>query len=421
MFVDELNLKFKAGDGGPGIISFRKEKFIPFGGPDGGNGGNGGNIIIRADGKLESLSHLVKLGVLKADNGRPGEGGKRHGRNGTDLVVKVPTGTMVEKNGKAIGELDIDGKELIIGHGGRGGMGNAVFASAINRTPRIAQKGEAGEEGALHLDTILPADIGIIGMPNSGKSTLLQRLTGVQAKIADYPFTTAEVIRGVYQRGRKSYLVIETPGIIEGSSAGKGLGLHFLKHLKKAAVLIHLVDGTAADVAGDIEKVNRELALHGSGLPEKPRVLAINKLDIPEAKNAIEKIRSEPGPGRLLGAHFISALTGQGLESLMEAALKSGERQVPVLPEAEERTIISLLPGEKSQNVVYRKKGVLVVESPELEEVLDRTDIFNQDAQSYLKRQFVRTGVTRLLKKEGVKVGDRVRCGGVEWEWQWPL
>ncbi len=420
MFIDEINVKFKAGDGGPGTVSFRKEKFIPYGGPDGGNGGNGGNVIIRADARLENLSHLVKTGMLKAEKGRPGAGSKKHGRNGPDLVVKVPVGSLVEKNAETEIELDSDGREAVIARGGRGGMGNAVFATAVNRTPRIAQKGEEGEEGMLRLQVSLPCDIGIIGLPNSGKSTLLNRLTGIQVKIAEYPFTTREVVRGVLERGPRSYLVTETPGIIEGSHSGKGLGLGFLRHLKKAKVLIHLVDGTSPDVEVDIVKVNRELEFYDSQVAAKPQLVAVNKIDLPEVRGRVEEIRKKVRGVRSEGMYFISAFSGDGLENLIEAAVKTAEKYQPVQNEPAEECIV-LFPEEKTRNTIYRKKDVVVIESPEIEEILKRMDILNQDAQSYMKRQFVRTGVARLLKKEGVKVGDRVRCGGVEWEWRWSL
>ncbi len=420
MFIDEIKVKFKAGDGGPGTVSFRKEKYIPYGGPDGGNGGNGGKVVIVADEKLENLAHLVKTGILKAENGRPGSGSKKHGHDGKDMVVPVPVGTLVRKNEEAEVELDAPGKELVVGQGGRGGMGNAAFASAVNRTPRVAQKGEEGEEGSLHLQASLACDIGIVGAPSSGRSTLLNRLTGVQVKIADYPFTTREVIRGVLERGGKTFLVTETPGIMEGSHAGRGLGLGFLRHIHKARVLIHLVDGSAPDILRQVQIVDRELEAHDSRLVQKPRLLAINKIDLPEVRGRIdavkEQLRQRPEP-----VFFISARDGEGLEKLVEAALRIvGGPQPEAAGGAEEERII-LLPGDEGRNSVYRKKNVWVIESPDLEEVLKRTDIHNQDAQAYLKRQFMRIGVIRLIKKEGVQVGERVRCGGVEWEWQWPL
>ncbi|MBI4331432.1 MAG: Obg family GTPase CgtA, partial [Chloroflexi bacterium] len=296
--------------------------------------------------------------------------------------------------------------------------------SLVTGAQELAQQGQAGEEGTLTLEMALAPDIAIIGMPNSGKSTLLHRLTGVQARIADYAFTTKEVIKGIYEREGKTYLVIETPGIVEGAHTGKGLGLAFARHLRKARVLVHLVDGSSPDAAGDIERVRRELAAHDPGLLDKPEVVAINRIDLPEVRNAREGIRDRVGHrrGSLI---FISALTGEGLEGLMDAVVKLADLVGPtgaaVEAATEEPATIVLLPEGKRPNVVYRKKGVVVIEAPELEEVLKRTDILHEDAQAYMKRQFHRTGVARLLRKEGVKIGDRVRCGGVEWEWQWPL
>lgn len=401
-------------------MSFRKEKFIPYGGPDGGNGGNGGNVIIRAESRLETLSNLVKVSLLKADNGRPGEGAKRHGRNGPDLVVKVPVGTVVMKNDVEEVCLDIDGKEFVAGRGGRGGMGNAVFATALNRVPRIAQKGQEGEEGSLSLEMYLPCDVGIVGMPNAGKSVLLHRLTGVQVKVAEYPFTTREVISGVYARGKNSLFVVEVPGLIEGSAAGKGLGAHFLKHLKNASALIHLVDGNSGDVFADVKTVNRELATYDKRLAEKSQVVAVTKTDLPEVKDRIVEIKKEFRRHRKVMPHFISALSGEGIENLLDTVLSLPAPAETAEEPPEEEAVINLL-AEQKRPAVYRRKGVVIIESPELEDVIKRTDIFNRDAYTYMKHQFARSGVMKLLKKERVQLGERVRCGEVEWTWQWPL
>lgn len=418
MFVRRIRLKFKAGNGGNGAISFRREKYVPFGGPDGGDGGKGGNVVIRTERKLDSLGHIKNMKALKAQDGQPGKGGKRHGHNGADLVIKVPVGTSVQKGGGAKVTLDREGDQIVVGLGGRGGWGNARFATAENRAPRIAQKGQEGEEGEVLLELSLPADIAIIGMPNTGKSSLLNWLTGARAKVAEYPFTTKEVVRGVYNKGDRPYIIMELPAIIEHSHQGKGLGLEFLRHLEKAKVIVHLVDGTAEDIMGNVDKVNKEIFLFKPEIMKKHQLLAINKMDRPEVREHVQSIKNQL-VGRMGKCYVISALTGEGVEDLIDEAIKLIELQTEDVGNRD--SLILLTPKEKSRNSVYRKNDVFVIEAPALQDMIERTDMASRDAQAYMRQQFARAGILKLLKREGVKPGERVRCGKVEWDWQWPL
>lgn len=420
MLIDQLDIRYKAGNGGNGIVSFRKEKFIPFGGPSGGDGGNGGNVIVRASGRFDSLAHIKEMRAAKGENGEPGGSSKKHGRSGADLVLYVPLGTMVERAGVDSVHLDTEDAEVVVGKGGKGGYGNVRFTTAENRAPRVAQAGQRGEEGVLRLRTSLQCDFAIIGMPNSGKSTLLNCLTAAKAKVADYPFTTREVTRGVYERVNRAFVLLEIPAIVEGAHVGKGLGLDFLRHLQKARVVIHLVDRTADDVLGNVEKVNRELSFFDPALAAKPQVVAVNKCDLPEVKERLGAIKSQL-KGMRAEVRFISAATGDGIDDLMASAIRTLEAgETKEAGEVEKATII-LRPKQRPKATVYRKGSVVVIEGRELEDVFERTDISNRDAQAFLRRLLVRAGVLRLLKKEGVEIGERVRCGKVEWEWQWPL
>lgn len=422
MFIDQVDITYRAGNGGNGTVSFRKEKFIPFGGPGGGDGGKGGNVIVRASGRYESLAHLKEIRTAKAENGEQGGGSKKHGRNGTDIILYVPLSTVVERQGLEDVHLDTEDAEIVIGRGGKGGYGNARFATAENQAPRIAQKGQQGEEGTLRLRTSLKCDFAIIGMPNSGKSTLLNRLTRANAKVAEYPFTTQEIVRGVWEKGNRTFVIQEMPAIVEGSHRGKGLGLDFLRHLEKSKVVIHLVDGTAGDIPGNIETVIGELRLFDPELAARTQIIAVNKCDLPQVrarladiKSAVKKMNAE--------VRFISGASGEGVEELTTAAIRildAREAKQEGEVGSKETTIILRL-EEKHRPRVYRKGAVFIIEGRNVEDIIERTDISNRDAEVFLRQFLARSGVLRLLKKEGINMGDRVRCGKVEWEWQWPL
>lgn len=319
VFVDLARIHVKAGDGGRGIVSFRREKYVPRGGPDGGDGGKGGDVILVGDRNLRTLLDFRYNRHFRAENGREGRGGRQTGRSGRPLYIKVPLGTVVydDITGEKLGEILYHGQKLLVARGGRGGRGNARFATPENRAPRYAEPGEPGEERHLRLELKLLADVGIVGFPNAGKSTLLRTLTGAEARVADYPFTTLVPNLGMVQDSEEflRFAVVDIPGIIEGAHLGKGLGLDFLRHIERTRILLFLLDGTAGDLEGQYRKLKAELAAYNPDLLDRPRVVAINKVDL-------LKERPPFNPGEEAPVHWISALTGEGVPELLETLKK---------------------------------------------------------------------------------------------------
>lgn len=323
---DRAEIEVKAGDGGDGVVSFRHEKFVPFGGPDGGDGGDGGDVIVRADRSVTSLKFFRQKRRFKAASGGNGGGKKKHGRNGEDVVIGVPVGTVVSyklqiAGDSLIADLEKPGQEVVVAKGGRGGLGNTRFATSTNQAPQIAEKGEAGEEHSILLELKLIADVGLIGYPNVGKSTLLAAVSAAKPRIASYPFTTREPVLGVVEVGQQSFVLAEIPGLIDDAHLGKGLGHDFLRHIARTKVLIHLVDGGSASPAEDMAKVNTELSLFDSALASKPQLVAVNKIDLPPVRARLDEIKQ--GLAAVgTKAFLVSAASGEGLPGLMEAAMK---------------------------------------------------------------------------------------------------
>ena len=300
-------------------MSFRREKFIPRGGPDGGDGGDGGNVYLVADSSLTTFFHLRPRKWYCAQNGEHGKGKKQHGKRGEDLYIRVPVGTVVyvrdEEGDHFLADLANEGDTVLVAKGGRGGRGNAHFATPTRQAPHFAERGKPGERRHLILDLKLLAHVGIIGRPNAGKSTLLRSISRAKPKVADYPFTTKEPILGVVERGYKSFIFAEIPGLVEGAHEGRGLGHDFLRHIERTRALIHLIDGASADPLRDLEEVNEELRLFNPDLAAKPQVIAVNKIDIPEVRERIPELR---GKFKDKEVFFISALTREGISELLE-------------------------------------------------------------------------------------------------------
>lgn len=322
---DRVEITVRSGDGGAGAVSFRREKFVPFGGPDGGDGGNGGNVSIVADPSIESLRMLKRKRVYRAGKGENGKGNKKHGKNGEDLVLRVPVGTIVLDRGRGdealIADCEQPGQQAVVARGGRGGLGNTHFASPTNQAPQIAQKGEAGEERSLVLEMRLIADVGVIGFPNVGKSTLLAAVSAAKPKIASYPFTTLEPVLGVVEVGQKSFVIAEIPGLIEGAHLGRGLGHGFLRHIMRTKILIHLIDGASASPVEDMGQVNAELGLFDPALAQKPQLVVVNKIDLAEVQAQLAKLKADfsaVGTPVL----FISAAQGEGVAELIAETMK---------------------------------------------------------------------------------------------------
>jgi GTP-binding protein len=329
-FVDEVRIHVKAGDGGNGCVSFRRERFVPRGGPDGGDGGKGGDVILQADAQFSTLLDLTYPKKFLAQKGTHGKGKDQAGKSGKDLIIRVPVGTLVreDQGGEVLQDLLFDGQRFIVARGGRGGRGNARFATSTNRAPRRAERGEKGEERWLWLELKLLADVGIIGYPNVGKSTLLSKISSATPKIADYPFTTLVPNLGVVKREEyRSFVVADIPGLIEGASQGAGLGLTFLRHVERTRLLIHLLDiseGSSRNPVQDFQALNIELNAYHPSLYEKTQIVALNKIDIPSARErAVDFENQFEKMGYRL--FLISSKTGEGVEGLMEAVCQTLE------------------------------------------------------------------------------------------------
>jgi GTP-binding protein len=329
-FVDEVRIHVKAGDGGNGCVSFRREKFIPRGGPNGGDGGKGGDVILQADAQLTTLLDLTYPRQLRAQKGSHGKGKDQTGKNGKDLIIRVPVGTLVrdDQTQELLQDLLFDTQQFVVAEGGRGGRGNARFATSTQRAPRRAEKGEKGEERWLRLELKLLADIGVIGYPNVGKSTLLSRISSARPKIADYPFTTLVPNLGVVSReNRRPFIVADIPGLIEGASKGAGLGLTFLRHVERTRLLIHLLDVSeepSRDAVKDFHALNLELAAYDPSLQKKRQLVALNKIDLPSVRKKAMDIKDQcKKMGRRL--YLISGQTGEGVEELIEAVSRTFE------------------------------------------------------------------------------------------------
>jgi len=329
-FVDYVKIIVKAGDGGRGCVSFRREKYVPRGGPNGGDGGKGGHIILRAQRELNTLLDLRYQRLYKAKKGQHGMGKDMHGKDGDDLIIPVPVGTVVknEETGEVLGDLDTEGKELIAAKGGKGGLGNAHFATPTRQAPTYAQPGLEGEEKALIIELKLIADVGLIGLPNAGKSTLISVISAAKPKIADYPFTTLKPNLGVVKlENFRSFVVADIPGLIEGAHRGAGLGFQFLRHVERTSMLLHLVDiseMSSGDPVDNLTTINRELELHGSALTEKPQVVVATKLDVAD-KNKLDRL-SDYCKNSSTDFFAISAATGKGVKELIRSVSSRLER-----------------------------------------------------------------------------------------------
>jgi GTP-binding protein len=416
--IDRARIWVKGGDGGNGCVSFRREKFVPRGGPDGGNGGDGGNVYLVADPHMRTLYVVARRHRYEAGRGQHGKGKNMHGRRGEDVYVAVPVGTVVhrvEADGSLtyVGDLDRPGKMLLVARGGRGGLGNAAFVSPTRRAPRIAQRGEKGEEVELQLDLKLLADVGIVGLPNVGKSTLLAAITRARPKIAPYPFTTLEPHLGVATVDGGELVIADIPGLIEGAHEGKGLGLDFLRHIERTRLLVHLLDGTRPDVAADMDVVNRELALAPGNLACKEQVVAVNKVDLPEVRARIPAL-GEALRRRGVEPIFISAATGEGTRQLLEVVW---ERFRALAPPAQVAAGEALVATRGPRFRVAREDGGFRVDGRDPVALAHMMPLEDDEGRQEFWRRLARMGVVRALRRAGAKPGDPVRFGDVEVPW----
>jgi GTP-binding protein len=416
---DNVEIGVKAGKGGSGAVSFRREKFVPLGGPDGGDGGDGGSVVLQADESVTSLRHLVPRRLYKAAEGGRGAGSRKTGKRGADLVIRVPSGTIVsvinEEQREELADLETAGQTAVAARGGYGGWGNVHYKSSTEQAPAIAQDGRSGEEKALYLEMRLIADVGVIGFPNAGKSTLLAAASAARPKIASYPFTTLEPNLGVVSAGGETFVMADIPGLIEGASTGRGLGHDFLRHILRTRLLIHLIDGTASPV-DNLYKVNQELSLFDPDLARKEQIIAINKIDLPEVAQRLPEMKAELKEAGIR-AFFISAAQGEGVASLMEEAARMLKHIKAEKGTGAQAPIKVFRPQPRHPAQVEKVGDVFVIHAPSLERSVSRPGATEEDVISEIKRQLLRLGYSRALEKAGVKPGDRVRVGQREWEW----
>ncbi|MCH8919250.1 MAG: GTPase ObgE [Chloroflexi bacterium] len=414
--IDQVRIRVVGGSGGKGCVSFRREKFVPRGGPDGGDGGNGGSVIIVADGSVRTLREMGRKRVYKANPGRPGQGSDKHGRRGEDILVRVPEGTEVRDvdEDRLLGDLDEVGKTLVVARGGLGGRGNKWFARAVYRAPRIAQRGQDGEEREIQLDLKLLADVGVVGLPNAGKSTLLQAISAARPKVADYPFTTLEPALGVVDVGYERFVVADIPGLIEGAHEGAGLGLDFLRHVERTKVLVHMVDGSSPEPLADVDAVNRELSQYSEALANRPQLVVVNKIDLPDVEERIPELKVV-FDGRGITPLFLSAAERQGTDELMRRlverlAVKEEERP------PEEIAIIRPQPLGRRYNVRREGRGFRV-EGERVVTFAEMMPMGVEEGRQELWWRLGRWGVSGALRRAGARPGDRVRLGDLELEW----
>ena len=422
-FIDEAEITVVAGDGGNGCVSFRREKFNPRGGPDGGDGGDGGNVYLVADPHIHTLLDYTYRRTFKAERGKHGSSANKTGARGKDIVIPVPVGTQVydADTGELLADLTVPGQRLLAARGGKGGRGNAAFATATRRTPRYAERGLPGERRRLRLVLKLIADVGLIGLPNAGKSTLLSRVSAARPKIAAYPFTTLTPNLGVVRVGDETFVVADLPGLIEGAHEGVGLGDRFLRHAERTRLLVHMLDAAAfeRDLMKDFQQINEELRLYSPALAERPQLVALNKIDIPEARErAVEAAERFRAMG--YETFLISAATGEGVDDLMAACaakLREMPREVPEPGEAPE-LIEAPRPPERPLTIERDEDGTFIVSGTRVEEEVAKTNLDSDEALDWLEERLDRLGVMRALREAGAQPGDTVRIGDVEFEYQ---
>ena len=431
--IDTARVNINAGNGGNGCSSFLREKSKPRGGPNGGDGGNGGSAYVCGDPALTTLVHLTFNSTIYVERGGHGRGKDQHGANGVDEMIKVPIGTEVSisyPDGQKELLVDIvDNKPHLVARGGRGGWGNAHYVSSTNREPVLMQKGEPGESVVLSLELKLLADVGLVARPNAGKSTLISRCSSAKPKIADYPFTTVEPVLGVVRTRGQDFVMMEVPGLLEGAHAGVGLGQQFLRHAERARLYVYLIDGLSDNPAADYQMLNEELFRFNPELLEKPRLIAVNKVDVTEVREArdmtgaalrraISLQQPRAASDGSLPIFFISAVTGEGVDELLGKIVGLLQE----LPKEVTKYRRTDTPQEtprlrRGPDAVYVENGVFVVESWEIERLAALADTRDPRVILQLWKEMKRRGLSQKLENAGIEAGNTIRIGKVEVEW----
>lgn len=415
-FLDRVKIYVTAGKGGDGCLSFRREKFIEFGGPNGGCGGRGGDVILQAEPNLTTLLELAYNPHIEAQNGEKGGTYNKTGRAGEDKIIRVPCGTIVKQDGRVIADLTQAGQQFTVARGGMGGRGNQSFKTRNNTAPHIAENGQPGEEVTLILELKVLADLGLVGFPNAGKSTFLSRISAARPRIADYPFTTLNPNLGITLHKGISFATADIPGIIEGASEGKGLGHQFLKHIERTRVLLHVVDPDGFDgmsAEKSVKVIEEELKAFDKKLFAKPRIIVVNKMDLPEAKKAYETIKKKFKKHKVM---LMSAATGEGVDKVLDEVVKILAATPVEQPVIEEKTAAThkvepIFSIERDENDVIHITGKKVVE------FIAMTNFNQPEAVARLRGIFKKIGLEKALLKYGVEDGDTLIVGGREFEW----
>tara|TARA_B000000437_G_scaffold89464_1_gene65002 strand:- start:3 stop:1277 length:1275 start_codon:yes stop_codon:yes gene_type:complete len=422
--IDQVYINIKSGNGGNGAISGRHEKFVPRGGPDGGDGGDGGDVIFRGDTNINTLIGFRYKKIFKAENGSNGASAKKHGKNGKNIYIDVPVGTQIaNENNEIIADITKHNQEEIIIFGGQGGYGNVKYTSSTNQFPVIAQNGEQGLEMDVKLELKVLADVGIIGAPNAGKSSLISFLTAAKPKIANYPFTTLEPVLGILDYRDVDMVIVDIPGLIEGAHEGIGLGHDFLRHIERCKVLIHLVDASEENPKKVFQNINTELELFSNEIKNKPQIIVFNKIDLDEVQvlqdDIVENMKSITNE-----IYFISAISGEGISEMMDKVIMTFEDFKLTQSYEVDNTSISdenipiFQPLPKRRGIsVYIEEEVYVVDSPGVERIATRIDYEDWMARMQFYKHLKTTGVVKALEDAGIKSGDTVRIGEVEWDW----
>jgi GTP-binding protein len=421
MFYDYAKIFVKAGNGGNGAVAFRREKYVPDGGPSGGDGGQGGDVVFVAD---EGLRTLLDFRYKKHFKASPGENGKNknmHGAKGEDLIVRVPVGTVFkDEDGQLVGDLITHGQRLVVAKGGRGGKGNARFVSSINRAPNVADNGELGEEKNLILELKLLADVGLVGFPNVGKSSIIARVSEAKPKIADYHFTTIDPNLGMVRLDdEESFVLVDIPGLVEGASAGAGLGHRFLRHVERTRMTLHVLDISGSEGRDPIEDfriIQTEMEQYSQGLSSKPQIIVANKMDLPQAQKNLAIL--EETYGDQYEIFPVSAATGEGLIPLMKRTWQI-LKEMPVISETvdeEDIKITRMKEAGQPALLVRRENEAWIVEGSEVEKQIVRTDFANEAAVSRLLKILRTMGVDQALRQAGAQSGQTVIVGPMEFE-----
>ena len=423
MFIDYVKIIAKSGDGGNGAITFRREKYVAAGGPDGGDGGRGGSIYFKVDPDINTLLDFRFKRKFHAENGKNGEGSHRFGKSGEDLYIKVPIGTIVKdaETGKVVTDLSKPGQVEKVLPGGRGGKGNSHFATSTRQAPRFARDGEKGIEKEFILELKLLADVGLLGFPNVGKSTFISRVTSAKPKIADYHFTTIVpnlgVVKGEYG---DSFVIADIPGIIEGASEGVGLGIQFLRHVERTRLLLHFLDVSGLEGRNPVEDfktINEELKKYSEKLASKKQVIVANKIDIMQDDTLLKEVEKLAKDNNL-ELFKISGLAGEGIKELM-ARISELLKELPkeeLIEESEERVIYTLK-EDKDEFEIEIVDGEYVVSGPAVERLMGRVNIQDNESMHYFQKQLSELGIEAKLKEMGIKEGDSVKIS--EWEFEW--